>query len=170
MATSSRLTVEDPENNATITDMEIGGKHVTYSSVVGSLMYAMMGTRPDIAYTVGILGRFSTNPKRHHWSAAKRVLRYLNTTSGMELRFDGNDVRMDMSFHGYSDADWSGDIDTSRLTSGYVFISVRGAVGWASKRQTMVALSLTESEYIGLCYAGQHLAWLRTFFEDIGHA
>ena len=87
----------------------------------------------------------------------------------MELRFDGNDVGMDMSFHSYSDADWSGDSDTSRSTLGYVFISARGAIGWASKRQTMVALSSTESEYIGLCHAGQHLAWLRNFFEDIGH-
>ena len=170
LSTSSKLTVNDPENDATVNEMEIGGKKVTYSSVVGSLMYAMMGTRPDIAYAVGVLGRFSANPKRQHWTAAKRVLRYLNTTSSMELRFDGNDVGMDMSFHGYSDADWSGDPDTSKSTSGYVFLTVRGAIGWASKRQTMVALSSTESEYIGLCYAGQHLAWLRTFFEDIGHA
>ena len=113
MVTSSRLTAEDPESNATIADMEIGGKRVSYSSVVGSLMYAMMGTRPDIAYAVGVLGRFSANPKRHHWTAAKQVLRYLNTTSDMELKFDGNDVGIDMSFHGYSDVDWSGDPDTS---------------------------------------------------------
>ena len=113
MATSAKLTAEDPESNVTVTDMEIGGKKVLYSSVVGSLMYAMMGTRPDIAYAVGVLGCFSANPKRHHWAAAKRVLHYLNTTSDMELRFDGNDVSIDMSFHGYSDANWSGNLDTS---------------------------------------------------------
>ncbi len=60
-------------------------------------------------------------------------------------------------------------MDTSRSTSGYVFISNQGAIGWASKRQSMVALSSTESEYIGLSNAGQHLAWLRTFFTEIGH-
>ena len=76
---------------------------------------------------------------------------------------------MDMNFHRYSDADWSGDPETSRSTSGFVFISNRGAIGWGSKRQPMVALSSTESEYISLCYAGQHLAYLRSFFEDIGH-
>ncbi|KAG5723407.1 hypothetical protein E4T56_gene14132 [Termitomyces sp. T112] len=169
MASNSRLTVDDPENNTMIFETKIEGKQVSYSSVVGSLMYAMMGTQPDIAYAVGVLSHFNSNPKRHHCIAAKRVLRYLNTTSKMELKFDGNDVGMDMSFHGYSDADWSGDPDTSRSTSGYVFISTRGAIGWASKRQTMVSLSSMESEYIGLCYAGQHLAWLRNFFEDIGY-
>lgn len=87
----------------------------------------------------------------------------------MELQFDGSDVSMDMDFHGYSDSDWSGDSNTSRSTSGFVFISNRGAIGWASKRQTMVALSTTEAEYIGLSNAGQHLAWLRTFFDEIGH-
>lgn len=132
-------------------------------------MYAMLATRPDLAYTVGVLGRYSANPKKCHWELAKRCLRYLKATEEMELKFDGADVGLDMSFHGFVDADWSGDPDTSRSTSGFVFISNRGAIGWASKRQTMVALSSTESEYIGLCYAGQHLAWLRTFFEDIGH-
>lgn len=170
MAANTKLTAQDPSSDATITEMKLGGKVVSYSSVVGSLMYAMMGTRPDIAYAVGVLGCYSSAPKQQHWSAAKRVLRYLNTTADIELKFDGNDVNMDMSFHGFSDADWSGDADTSRSTSGYVFLSARGAIGWASKRQTMVALSSTESEYIGLCYAGQHLAWLRSFFEDIGHA
>ena len=76
---------------------------------------------------------------------------------------------MDMDFHGYTDADWSGDPDTSKSTSGYVFITNRAAVSWASKRQSMVALSSTESEYIGLSAAGQHLQWLRTFFEELGH-
>lgn len=62
----------------------------------------------------------------------------------------------------------AGDGNTSQSTSGYVFISNRGAIGWSSKRQSMVALSTTESEYIGLSNAGQHLAWLRMFYEDIG--
>ena len=64
-------------------------------------MYAMMGTRPDIAYVVGVLGHFSTNLKCHHWTVAKQVLWYLNTISDMELKFDGNNVGIDMLFHGY---------------------------------------------------------------------
>ena len=66
MVTGAKLTAEDPKSNTTITDMEISGKRVLYSSVVGSLMYAMMGTRPDIAYAVRVLGCFSAKPKNHH--------------------------------------------------------------------------------------------------------
>jgi hypothetical protein len=87
----------------------------------------------------------------------------------MVLKFDGGDVNADMDFHGYTDADWNGDTDTSKSTSGFVFISSGAAIGWSSKRQNMVALSSTESEYIGLSNAGQHLAWLRAFFEQLGH-
>src|SRR5947209_14778440 len=76
---------------------------------------------------------------------------------------------MDMDFHGYMDTDWSGDPDTSKSTSGYVFITNRAAVSWASKCQSMVALSSTESKYIGLSAAGQHLQWLCIFFEELGH-
>jgi hypothetical protein len=75
---------------------------------------------------------------------------------------------LDMNFWGYSDANWHGDLDTSKSTSGFVFISNDGAISWSSRRQSMVALSSTESEYIGLANAGQHLAWLRSFFEEIG--
>jgi hypothetical protein len=150
--------------------MDIDGCTVSYATVIGSLIYATMGMRPYNAFTVGLLGRFSANPKRCHWEAAKWALRYLKATAAMELRYDGGDISMDMLFHGYLDADWNGDSDTSRSTSGFVFITVRGAICWGSKCQTMVALSSTESEYIGLCYAGQHLAWLHTFFEDIGHS
>jgi hypothetical protein len=86
----------------------------------------------------------------------------------LELKFNGADVSLDMSFHRFVDADWSGDPDTSKSISGFVFISNCGATGWTSKHQAMVALSLTE--YIGLYHTGQHLTWLCTFFEDIGHS
>ena len=88
----------------------------------------------------------------------------------MELVYNGSNVAMDMDFHGYSDADWSGDPDTSHSTSGYIFISNRAAISWASKCQSMVALSSTESEYIGLSIAGQHIQWLRAFFNEIGQS
>jgi hypothetical protein len=89
----------------------------------------------------------------------------------MELVYAGSKSRTSptMTFHGFVDAAWSDDIDTSKSTGGYIFISNEGAVGWSSKRQLMVSLSSTEAEYISMCYAGQHLAWLRSFLEDIGH-
>lgn len=169
MAHNHRVTADDPKDNTTRPEIKIEGHKVSYLSVVGSLMYAMIGTCLDIAYVTGFLGRYSAAPRNCHWIMVKHVLCYLQATRDMELRFDGSDVSMDMDFHGYSDADWSGDPDTSRSTSGFVFLSNRSAIAWASKRQTMVALSSTESEYIGLSNAGQHLAWLRAFFSEIDH-
>jgi hypothetical protein len=166
---NAKLSTEDPNDNTMVHKIEIEGKTVSYPSVIGSMMYAMLATHPDLAFAVGVLGCYAANPKHCHWEFAKRCLHYLKPTQDMELKFDGADVPLNMNFHGYVDADWSGDPDTSKSTSGFVFISNRGAIGWQSKDQAMVALSLTESEYIGLCHAGQHLPWLCTFFEDIGH-
>jgi len=97
----------------------------------------------------------------------KRGLRYLKGTQNLELSFQRETDRKELTFHGFSDADWSGDGDTSRSTSGYAFICCGGAICWSSKRQSMVALSSTESEYIGLSNAGQHLTWLRHLFDEI---
>jgi Reverse transcriptase (RNA-dependent DNA polymerase) len=169
MDTKVRPSADDPENNEVIRSMVIGGRETTYQSIVGSLMWLTLGTRLDLAYTTGVIGRYSANPKGCHWTMAKRALRYLKATKNLTLVFDGSDVNMDMEFHGYSDANWNGDHDTSRSTSGYVFISNHGAIAWSSKLQSMVSLSSTKSEYIGLSNAGQHLVWLRAFFEEIGH-
>ena len=74
---------------------------------------------------------------------------------------------MDMTFHGYTSTDWSGDNDTSSSISGYVFITNKATIGWSSKDQSMVALSSTESKYIGLANTEQHLTWLRSFCEEL---
>ena len=87
----------------------------------------------------------------------------------MELCFDGTELSTDMDFHGCSDAGWSQDPDNSHSTSHFVFISNHKAISWSSKQQSMVALSTTESEHIGLSNAGQHLAWLWAFFDEVGH-
>lgn len=169
MAHNHKITADDPEDNTTRPEIQIEGHKVSYLSVVGSLMYAMMGTHSDIAYVTGFLDRYSAALKNCHWTMVKHILCYLQATRDMELQFDGSDVSMDMNFHGYSDADWSEDPDTSCSTSGFVFLSNRGAIAWASKCQAMVALSSTESKYIGLSNASQHLAWLRAFFSKIDH-
>lgn len=164
------LSATDDRDDTVLLRYEISpGCFVSYPQVIGALMYAMLGTRPDLAFAVGVLGRYASAPKRCHWEALKRILRYLRGTNATILSYQGTDVNSDMDFHGFSDADWSGDVDSSRSTSGYVFISNAGAIGWSSKLQKMVALSTTESEYIGLSLAGQHLMWLRTFFEELGH-
>ena len=169
MVHNSQLSATDPEDDRVIPEQVIKGRQVSYLTIIGSLMYLMLGTHSDIAYVVGTLSRFSAKPKLAHWEAAKRVLRYIQATKDMELRFDGTELSMDLNFHGYTDARWSQDPDNSWSTSGFLFMSNRGPISWSSKQQSMVALSTTESEYIGLSNAGQHLAWLRTFFDEIGH-
>ncbi len=94
-----------PEDTEVLHEISINGKTVSYRTVVGSLMYAMMGTRPDIAYLVGVLGRYSASPKRAHWDMAKRGLRYLKGTRDLTLTYKGDNVNEEMDFHGYSDAD-----------------------------------------------------------------
>ena len=104
-------------------------KKVPYASAVGSLMYAMVCTRPDIAHAVGLVSRFLSNPGKKHWQAVKWILRYLRGTSKICLRF-GDDKPV---LCGYTDADMAGDVDTRKSTSGYMMTFAGGAVSWQSK-------------------------------------
>ncbi|KAL9273201.1 Retrovirus-related Pol polyprotein from transposon TNT 1-94-like protein, partial [Drosera capensis] len=119
---------------------------VPYSSAVGSLMYAMVCIRPDIAYAVGVVSRFLSNPGKQHWEAVKWILRYLKGTSKLCLSFGKGEPVLE----GYTDADMAGDLDHRKSTSG-------GAVSWQSKLQKCVALSTTEAEYIAATEAGKEL-------------
>jgi Reverse transcriptase (RNA-dependent DNA polymerase) len=136
-----------------------------YINLVGSLMYAMVATRPDLAFAVGALGKFSAKPRLQHWNAAKHVLRYVKATLDFNLTFGANEMR---ELHGFCDADWAGDIDTRRSTTGYVFLMDGGAVSWSSKRQPTVALSTTEAEYMSATQATKEACWLRKLLADLG--
>ena len=160
MVHNLQLSASNSEDNQIILEMVIDGKQVSYLTVIGSLMYLMLGTHQDIAYAIGALSHFSAKPSHMHWEAAKCVLRYIQATKNMELCFNGTKLSTDMDFQGYSNTGWSQDPNNSHSTSGFIFISNCGAISWSSKEQSMVALSTTESEYIGLSNAGQHLAWL----------
>jgi hypothetical protein len=141
-----------------------------YQSLVGSLMYAMLGTRPDIAYAVGKLSRYFANPQQSHWIAAKHVLRYLKGTTDLALKVGGIPTRgrFGTEVVGYVDSDYAGSLDDRRSTTGYVFKIGDGAVSWSSKRQPTVALSTTEAEYMATTQAGKEALWYRSFLEDIG--
>ncbi|KAK9940454.1 hypothetical protein M0R45_017116 [Rubus argutus] len=117
---------------------------IPYASAVGSLMYAMVCTRPDIAQAVGVVSRYLSNPGRDHWEAVKWILRYLRGSSKFCLCFGGSKPILE----GFIDADWAGDLDSRKSTSGYLFTFAGGAVSWQSKLQKCVALSTTEAEYI----------------------
>ena len=137
--------------------------NVPYASAIGSLMYAMLCTRPDICFAVGLVSRYQSNPGIAHWQAVKRIMRYLRGTTDLVLCYQGVDLKL----RGYSDADWGGDLDESKSTSGYVFTLGGGAISWCSKKQECIALSTMEAEYVACCLAAQEAIWLRSFLQDL---
>ena len=144
-------------------------KSIPYQNITGSLLYAAMATRPDIAFAVGSLCRFNSNYGYEHWLAAKRVVRYLKGTQDLSIVYDGNlDNNLSAITHGFSDADWAGDIDSRKSTSSYVFMIAGAAVTWSSKAQTSPALSSTEAEYVSSTCAAQEAIWLRGILTDLG--
>jgi len=139
-----------------------------YQSLVGSLMYLMMATRPDLAYTVSTLSEFNSAPTDEHIFAAKRVLRYLKQTGKLGLTYSSTASRSYTlpKLIGYSDSDHAGDRDDRRSTSGYVFTLQGAAILWKSNKQTMVTLSSTESEYVGSSEAAREGIWLQCLLND----
>ena len=99
-------------------------KRVSYTSAVGNLMYAMLCTRPDIWFAIGMVSRYQSNPVLAHWKAVERILRYLKGTVDYSLCYQGNDPRL----RGYTDADWGGDLDERKSTSDFVFLLNNGAI------------------------------------------
>ncbi|GJV21467.1 zinc finger, CCHC-type containing protein [Tanacetum coccineum] len=134
-----------------------------YSRAIGCLMYAMTSTRPDIAYAVGRLSRFTSNPSRQHWKAITRVFKYLRGTKDYGLSYVGYPSVLE----GYSDASWINHVEDSSSTSGWVFLLGGGAISWASKKQTCITSSTMESEFVALAAAGKEAEWLRNLIHEI---
>ena len=129
---------------------------VPYSSVVGSLMYAMICTRPDIAFAVGVVSRYMSNPGKKHWEAVKGIMRYLNGTRKLCICFGRNGACV----FGYTGADYAGDMDKRRSTSCYVFMFTGGVVSWRSWLQNCTSMSTTKAEYIAVSKACKEAIWL----------
>ena len=164
LATHFKLSKQqEPSDDADIESM----KNVPYSSVVGSIMYAMVCTRPDIAYSVGLVSRFMGNPGKTHWNAAKWTLRYLKRTSESGILFGGNNG-VTSKIIGYVDSDFVGDLDKRRSTTGFVFTLCGGAVSWKASLQPVVALSTTEAEYIALTEAVKEAKWPNGIVSELG--
>ncbi|XP_031266594.1 secreted RxLR effector protein 161-like [Pistacia vera] len=142
--------------------------HVPSASVVGSLMYVMVCTRPDIARAVGVLIRFMSNLGKKHCSTVKRVLRYLCGPSNLALYYGGMVTRDELNVIGFVDDDWRGDLDNRHATSGYVFSLFGVVVCWMSKRQITVALSSIEAEHMALTHPGKEAIWLRRLSLELG--
>lgn len=130
-------------------------------------MYAMLGTRPDLAFAVGVLGRFASNPDDLHWAAVEHFLRYIKGTLDHGLQYNPEDSPV-VGLEAYSDSDWGADVDTSRSTMGYTFLVAGGAVSWSSRIQPRIMASSTEAEYLSLSHSSEAIV-LRQLLEELGH-
>ena len=138
-----------------------------YQSVVGSIMYLSVCTRPDLAFSAGALARFMDAPCEHHIVAAKRVLRYIAGTRSLGITYTGLTKDTD-TLVGFSDADYAEDSDTRKSTTGLCFMMNGAAITWTSKRQSTVASSTAEAEYTALFSATQEVMFLRQLLSDLG--
>ena len=135
-----------------------------YQSAVGSLLYLSIATRPDIAYAVSNVAKFCAKPTKQHWVAVKRILRYLRGTHTFGLLYT---KQVTKNCVGFSDADWGGDLNDCKSTSGYMFQVGGTAISWRSKKQACVALSTAEAEYVALASAAQESLWLQQLISDL---
>ncbi|MCQ7012854.1 hypothetical protein M9Y11_18445, partial [Clostridioides difficile] len=138
-------------------------KTIPYASAVGSLMYAMLCTRPDICFAVGMVSRYQSNPGKAHWEAVKHILKYLRRTRDYVLVYRANELEP----LGYTDSDFQSDRDQSKSTSGYVFTLGGGAIVWRSVKQKCVADSTMEAEYVAASEAAKEAVWLKNFLMDL---
>ena len=148
------------------TDESTPADQKQYQSNVGSQMYDMLCTRPDLAYTISQISQFSTNPSTIHETAAKRSLRYLNGTRNFGITYDGS---KGLVLETYCDADYGGGEDRKSI-SGLLVNLCGGAIVWGSKKQTSTAVSSTESEYMALLLAAKESIWIQQLLSELEYS
>jgi hypothetical protein len=136
-----------------------------YQSIVGSQMYAMLATRPDLAHSIQQISQHSQKPTVSHLKAASQGLRYLNGTRETGIIYHG---KQGLKLEAWSDASWGAE-EGRESVSGFVFTLAGGAVSWSSKKQSSVALSSTESEYMALLHAVKEQIWIKRLLNEIGY-
>ena len=132
---------------------------IPYASATGSIMYAMLCTRPDVSYALSVTSRYQADPGMGHWVAVKNILKYLRKTKDMFLIYGDGPLQV----NGYTDASFQSDKDDCKSQSGYIFTLCGGAVSWKSSKQETTADSTTESEYIAASEAAKEAVWIKKF-------
>jgi hypothetical protein len=167
-----RFRLEDA--HTATTPMEAGAVHtasagaefeiedVPYPRAIGSLMYAATSTRPDIAFPVAILSQFLRNPTRMHWEAAKRIIRYLKGTKDLKLTLSTSKGGLEA----YVDADWASQPHRHSM-SGYVVLLHGSPIAWSARKQSLIALSTAEAEYIALTSVARELLYIQLLLEEL---
>ena len=138
-----------------------------YQSALGALMYPMLGSRPDLAYTVAALGRHAACPGTDHQRALDRAFGYLRGTSDQHLVYQRG-LPNGATLQGFVDADWASDVNDRKSTSGFVFTLAGAAISWSCKKQNVIALSSTEAEYVAAAHAAKEAVWLRRLLTTLG--
>ena len=142
-----------------------------YQAVVGALMYAAACTRPDIAFAVHALGRYSSRPDDTHWRAVKHLLRYLRGTARYSITYTGvagDSGRTPPVMSCYGDADYAGCVDDRKSVTGYVVTLSGGAINWSSRKQRTVTTSTTHAEFVAMTELAKDVVWWRGFLREIG--
>jgi hypothetical protein len=135
-----------------------------YHSVLGLVMWGQLATCPDLSFSVSLLSCFQANPGIDHWNALMHVIGYIRNTIDFGLTYLRDS---DLSPTAFVDADYRGCRDTRRSTSGYVFLMAGGQVTWSSKRQTTVALSTVEAEYVAMSRCAQQIVWMHVRLRNV---
>ncbi|XP_073316648.1 secreted RxLR effector protein 161-like [Primulina huaijiensis] len=137
---------------------------ITYVSAIGSILYGMISTRPDIAYALSVARRYQSNPGPLPWKVVKDILKYLRRTKNLFLVYGSGELKLE----GYTDSSFQSEVDDSKSTSGFVFNLNGGAVSWKSSKQDTTADSTTEAEYIATSAAAKEGVWMRNFIQELG--
>nr|GEZ12837.1 retrotransposon protein, putative, Ty1-copia subclass [Tanacetum cinerariifolium] len=143
-------------------------QNVSYASAVGSIMYAVRCTKPDVAFAQNLTSCFQQNLGEPYWTAMKTILKYLRNTKDMFLVY-GRNPEAELRVDCYCDAGFETDRDDTKPKIGYVFVLNRGAVDWKGSKQSTTAMSATEAEYIAASEAGMKAVWIRKFISRLVH-
>ncbi len=138
-----------------------------YQGMIGSIMFSMVETRPDVAFATSVASWFAENPDHQHMEVVKTILRYLKGTRARGITYGGL-YQEDLLVKSYSDSGWESDKESRKSTSGFIFMLNGGPVSWCSKRQPTVTLSSTEAEYITLTLAAKKATWLMRLLTELG--
>jgi hypothetical protein len=136
-----------------------------YQSIIGSLLYLTLGTRPDIAYAVILMSQYMVNPSKEHINKALHIVKYVKSTINAKIVYNKGERE---GLVGYADADWGTCQDTGKSLTAYLIKLAGAPVSWVSRKQKTVALSSTEAEYMSMTDAIKQLAWIKSLYGELG--